>query len=98
MSYEHLNARERMCIFYQRQMGHSMRAIASYLGRSRSTISRELARNNRPYIGTYCDRYAQSHAEQRKAISSILNYSFQAFKCTPDSVERKGFVVWGLRC
>ena len=57
MSYEHLDARERMCIFYQRQMGHS-----------HSTISRELARNNRPYIGTYCDRYAQSHAEQRKAI------------------------------
>jgi IS30 family transposase len=49
-------------------MGHSIRAIACYLGRSHSTISREIARNIRPYIGTYCDRYAQSCAEQRKAI------------------------------
>ena len=69
MSYEHLSARERTCIFYQRQMGHSLRAIARYLGRSHTTISREIARNARPYIHHgYCDRYASSCAEKRKAI------------------------------
>lgn len=68
MSYAHLSARERMCIFYQRQMGRSIRSIAQYLGRSHSTISRELQRNLRPYIKSYCDYYAQNRAEQRKAI------------------------------
>jgi IS30 family transposase len=49
-------------------MGHSIRAIARYLGRSHSTISREIKRNIRPHIDSYCDRYAQSCAVQRKSI------------------------------
>ncbi len=57
-----------MCIFYQRQMGRSIRSIAEYLSRSHSTISREFKRNLHPYINSYCDRYAQECAEQRKAI------------------------------
>lgn len=68
MSYEHLSARERTCIFYQRQMGRSLRSIARYLGRSHTTLSRELARNARPYAAGYCDRYAGSCAQKRKAI------------------------------
>ncbi len=68
MSYIHLSTSERMCIFCQRQMGHSIRSIVEYLSRSHSTISRELKRNLHPYINSYCDRYAQECAEQRKAI------------------------------
>lgn len=66
MSYSHLSARERTCIFYQSQMGQSCRAIARYLNRSHSTISRELARNSRPHNRSYCDRYAQNQAEIKK--------------------------------
>ena len=66
MSYVHLNARERMSIFYLYQYGLSLREIGRRLNRSHSTICRELSRNQRP-IGSYCDRVAQYYADQRKA-------------------------------
>lgn len=67
MSYTHLNARERMSIFYLHQMGLTHRAIGSRLNRSHSTISRELKRNKR-HIGCYCDRTAQMYTDTRKSI------------------------------
>ena len=68
MSYHHLNARERMSIFYLNQWGLSLREIARRLNRSHTSISRELTRNKRR-IGGYCDRAAQAYANDRKAIA-----------------------------
>jgi transposase, IS30 family len=67
MCYNHLNQRDRMCLFYLLQSGLSLREIGRRLNRSHTTISREVKRNKR-IIGCYCDRAAQSFAEKRKAI------------------------------
>jgi len=65
MSYTHLNARERMSLFYLLQMGLSLREIGRRLNRSHTSISREIKRNNRRF-GGYCDQAAQSYANIRK--------------------------------
>lgn len=44
-TYEQLSLRERVELYRMHKEGRSMRAIAAALGRSPSTISRELARN-----------------------------------------------------
>lgn len=44
-TYQHLSAEERGVIMAERQRGNSMSAIAHLLGRSPSTLSRELRRN-----------------------------------------------------
>jgi IS30 family transposase len=44
-NYSHLSAEERAVIMIEHGKGSSMRAIARLLGRSTSTVSRELARN-----------------------------------------------------
>lgn len=67
MSYDHLNQRERMCLFYLLQSGLSLREIGRRLNRSHTTLSREVKRNKR-ILGCYCDRAAQSFAEKRKAF------------------------------
>ena len=38
MSYRHLNAQERICIFYRHMNGQSIRSIARYLNRHHTTI------------------------------------------------------------
>src|SRR5262245_22302482 len=45
-TYQHLSLSDRIELYRLRQAGHSMRAIATALGRSASTISRELKRNS----------------------------------------------------
>ncbi|MGO4388910.1 helix-turn-helix domain-containing protein [Microvirga sp. 2YAF29] len=47
-TYEHLSLHERVKIELWLTAGHSLRWIGSRLGRSASTISRELQRNARP--------------------------------------------------
>lgn len=66
MSYAHLNPRERLSIFYLKQAGLSNRDIGIKLGRSHTTISRELKRNKR-IIGCYCDQSAQKQADLNKS-------------------------------
>jgi len=67
MTYSHLNAHERMSLFYLHQWGLSLREIGRRLNRSHTTLSRELKRNQR-VIGGYCDWAAQLYATSRKAI------------------------------
>lgn len=62
MSYTHLNATERMQIFYCNRYGLSAREIGRRLGRSSSTISRELRRGRPMYSRHYDDHYAQHRA------------------------------------
>lgn len=65
MSYVHLNAQERIAIFYLKQMGLSLRAIGRRLDRHHSTISREYRRNAWPYSG-YWFGTAQELADKRR--------------------------------
>lgn len=67
MSFYHLNARERMSIFYLHQSGESLREIGRRLNRSHTSISRELTRNKQ-ISGCYCDEAAQKFSDQRKSI------------------------------
>ena len=50
MSYKHLSITEREMLLIRRVEGLSICAIAKLLGRNKSTISRELARNPSEYL------------------------------------------------
>jgi transposase, IS30 family len=68
-SYEHVSLRERVEIEILRRSGVSMRQIGVVLGRSASTISRELARNGRPtkqWSGSYEGERAHQLAHRRR--------------------------------
>jgi len=79
MPYSHLNARERMSIFYLHQMRLSLREIGRRLNRSHATISRELKRNARIGGMCYWDQAAQSFADKRKAKAR----HFRRYRCEP---------------
>lgn len=66
MSYRHLNDDERELIAHMKMNGMSKRAMARKLGRSPSTISRELARNRYPNDGSYKVVHAGSMARGRR--------------------------------
>lgn len=91
MSYVHLNARERMSIFYLKQTGFSNRDIGTKLGRSHTTISRELKRNKRP-IGCYCDEYAQKQADLKKSTPRHHRRLF--YKKLEDYIKKKLKLGW----
>lgn len=63
----YLTEAERVQIADEYRQGMSIRAIAAGLGRSPSTISRELARNSHPVHGRYWPHTAQQLADQRRA-------------------------------
>jgi len=95
MSYDHLNQRERMCLFYLLQSGLSLREIGRRLNRSHTTLSREVKRNKRIF-GCYCDRAAQSFAEKRKTIPRHKcrhsNEQLRPKSCNPHSASENGEV------
>ena len=66
--YEQLQPEDRMTIASMRQQGGGVRAMARTLGRSPSTISRELSRNT-PGQAAYGSHRAQQacHARRRQA-------------------------------
>lgn len=66
MPYQHLSARERTRIMICSQYGLSIRTIADRLGRSPSTISREIQRNMSPWKMGYHDRHANMLATKRR--------------------------------
>src|SRR5699024_3461483 len=63
MSYSHLNSEERRVIFHCFMYGISRAEIARRLGRSRSTISREIKRGARHIGPAYDGIYAQYLAD-----------------------------------
>lgn len=65
MSYTHLSAEERMKLYQLKQQHLSNRTIARHLGRSASTISRELQRNQTA-AGIYLPDSAQGKMQQRR--------------------------------
>lgn len=63
--YKHLTTEERETAMVLRAQGASMRAIARMLGRSPSTLSRELRRNSKA-SGTYSAAYADKLYRRRR--------------------------------
>lgn len=66
MPYHHISFDERYCIAGLLWLGHSLRGIAKILGRSASTISREVSRNRSPVLGSYSPVSAQRRYEARQ--------------------------------
>ena len=66
MKYKHLSFEERSAIGALRSHRVSLRAIARQLGRSPSTISREIRRNNQSQDGRYRASHADSNYNARK--------------------------------
>ncbi|MBR3051702.1 MAG: IS30 family transposase [Selenomonadaceae bacterium] len=62
MSYKHLSITERELLLIHLMQGLSLCKIAKLLGRNKSTISRELARNK----GEYLPSKAQAHYKRRR--------------------------------
>lgn len=68
-TYTHLTLSERIEFYRLHKAGHSLRAIAHALGRSASTLSRELRRNSQPtraWSNGYQPERAQHLAERRR--------------------------------
>jgi IS30 family transposase len=66
--YRHVTPEQRYTISVMRQQGHSQRAIASSIGVSPATVSRELRRNGMQ--GRYDAERAQQAAQQRQQYRS----------------------------
>lgn len=65
-NYSHLSAEERAVIMIEHGKGSSMPAIARLLGRSASTVSRELARNRDAVAPGYQARQAAASYRIRR--------------------------------
>jgi len=87
LCYEHLNQREREIIAINVRSGSSGRQIARALGRSPSTISRELRRNSSPNI--YRAQAAHQEALKRRRIARRT--------CLMECPKRRARVVRYLR-
>lgn len=82
-SYKHLNSHERDLLAVLKSKGQSLRAIAAVLGRSPSTLARELKRNAPPvYTGYYLAHKAQARADHRN------RFSHRRTRLKNDSVRR----------
>ena len=66
-SYKQLTAAERTTLMVRRAEGWTQTAIAGHLGRDRSTISRELARNRGPLAAPYDAILADERARDLRA-------------------------------
>lgn len=66
MTYNQLTREERYFISRRLRAGASIRAIAKEMGRSASTVSREVARNATRYDGAYRPSKAQEYAQGRR--------------------------------
>ncbi len=69
MTYHQITLEERYRIAALRQEGHRPAEIARRVGRYRSTISRELARNCSPWDGSYRPSKAQEQSNGRRSRS-----------------------------
>ena len=65
MNYKQLSQEERYTIMAFLKTGYSLAAVARIIGRHKSTVSRELARNRRP-TGYYTPKVAHEYAVARR--------------------------------
>lgn len=72
MSYSQLNPEERLELYRLKQTTNlSIRGIAKKMGRSHTTISRELKRNQHPELKNYLPDTAQSQAVERRQQAKL---------------------------
>jgi len=69
MTYHQITAEERYILLAMRVHGESPAEIARELGRHRSTIVREIARNSTNHDGYYRPPLADSYARMRRSRS-----------------------------
>lgn len=83
MSYTHLSLEERYQIYALKGAQHSIKFIAGALGRSPSTISRELRRNKslRGYRAKHADNTAKAR-RANNAITIVLNVWDLSLNCS----------------
>lgn len=93
MSYSHLTLEERIMLGELRKRGHSLRAIAAELGRSPSTVSRELRRNQR--AEKWRKRYFP-HSAQRQYQARIRQERCGKYGSEPLAryVQEKLLLTW----
>ncbi len=75
-SYRHLSAEERETLSLGLTPGHSLRTMAQILGRSPSTLSREIARNTTrgcPYRACTAQRHAVTRAHHPRRPRKLLD-------------------------
>ena len=72
--YKQLGQKERDNIFRFKENGMANCDIAKLLGRDKSTIGRELKRNNHQKLRKYLPDTAQRKAEKRKALGRKIRY------------------------
>lgn len=69
MSYHQITSEERYTISTLLMQGYSVSAIARYLGRHRSSIGREIKRNQCPHDGAYRPKTADGRTRRRRRES-----------------------------
>lgn len=89
MSYTHLTSNERYVIAHLKVFKLSLREIARRIGRSASTVSRELKRNGPGHGWVYWYDVAQRRADQRKrkARSQRRRSNTMLYKLVVDSLR-----------
>ena len=92
-NYKHLSAEERAVIMIERARNTSVRAMARLLGRSASTITRELARNHtesaRSYDATSAARAYRTRREQSRRQLKLAAGSALYWRVHHDLVYRR---------
>jgi IS30 family transposase len=90
MSYSHLTSQERQLIYQWRVLEKlPFHIIASRLGRSQSSISREVQRNSHPQLG-YLPDTAHTTARQRRQLakSPFLSFSEEQVQLIKDCLKK----------
>ena len=95
INYEHLTAEERATLMVMRADGCSQRAVARCLGRSPSTISREMARNASccRRVGDTTAAYDASLAGKRALV--LRQEPRRSPKLAANTALLSGFTRWG---
>lgn len=73
MSYKHLNITEREKILYCIASNFSITEIAEYIGRNKSTVSRELKRNCKFYLPSEAQKNYQKRRKNCKPHKKLVN-------------------------
>ena len=96
MSYNHFTTNERKCLQDLLSQGCSFRKIADYLGRSPSSISREVRRNRskQPRNGI-SDNHFNYHFWRATALSVMRRRATTHYSLKPHTKEWD-YIIWGL--
>ena len=97
MSYKHLSITERELIAIYRASGNSLCQIAKLLGRNKSTISRELARNPGEYLPSKAQaRYKRRRKKSRPhkllenpELFALVKKLFLDRHCSPEQIANR---------